>query len=102
MDFFAVALDDLALLLRWAHVVAAIVWVGSAFTLLKLDLAMKPRAMDPTPQTLFLNAGAGSRLARAHDADTAEKALNFKWEAYATWLSGFALLCLLFCWSWWV
>lgn len=27
--------------------------VGSAFALLKLDLAMKPRAQDPTPQTLF-------------------------------------------------
>ncbi len=97
MDSLAVALDDIALLLRWAHVVAAIVWVGSAFTLLKLDLAMKPRTQDPAPQTLFLNAGAGSRLFRAHDADGAEKALNFKWEAYATWASGFALFILVFC-----
>jgi uncharacterized membrane protein len=97
MGFFAGALDDAALLLRWAHVVAAILWVGSAFALLKLDLAMKPRAQDPTPQTLFLNAGVGSRLTRAVDADASEKALNFKWEAYATWASGFALLLMVFC-----
>ena len=47
--------------------------VGSAFALLKLDLAMKLRAHDPTPQTLFLNAGVGSRLTRAVDADASER-----------------------------
>jgi uncharacterized membrane protein len=96
MDFFSIALDDAAQLMRWVHVVAAILWVGSAFALLKLDLAMKPRVQDATPQTLFLNAGLGSRLTRATDADEDEKALNFKWEAYATWASGFALLCMTF------
>ena len=65
--------------------------------LLKLDLALKPRATDPTPQTLFLHAGPGYRLTRATDADESEKALNFKWETYATWASGFALLCMVFC-----
>jgi uncharacterized membrane protein len=97
MDFFAVALDDAAFLLRWAHVVAAVLMVGSAFALLKLDFAMKPRAQDPTPQSLVLHAGAGFRFLRARDADAAERALSFKWESYATWASGFALLCLVFC-----
>ena len=97
MDVVAVALDDSAMLVRWLHVVAAIAWVGSAFALLKLDLAMKPRAANSTPQTLFLNAGAGFRLLRAADADGSERALNFKAEAYATWASGLALLCLVFC-----
>ncbi|MGO8737479.1 urate hydroxylase PuuD [Rhodoblastus sp.] len=97
MNFFAVLLDDATELTRWAHAVAAILWVGSAFALLKLDLALKPRATDPTPQTLFLHAGPGYRLTRATDADDSEKALNFKWETYATWASGFALLCMVFC-----
>jgi uncharacterized membrane protein len=97
MDMLALALDDAAVLTRWLHVVAAIVWVGSAFILLKLDLAMAPRESGPPPQTLFLNGGAGFRLSRAQDADATERALNFKWEAYATWASGFALLCLVFC-----
>ncbi len=97
MDFFAVALDDTTQIMRWAHVVAAILWVGSAFALLKLDVALKARAKDPTPQTLLLNAGLGYRLTRATDADDSEKAVNFKWETYAAWASGFALLCLVFC-----
>lgn len=97
MDFFAVALDDATELMRWAHVVAAILWVGSAFALLKLDLALKARAKDPTPQTLFMHAGPGYRLTRATDADESERALNFKWETYATWASGFALLLMVFC-----
>ncbi len=96
MNFFAVALDYATELMRWAHVVAAILWVGSAFALLKLDLALKARARDPTPQTLFMHAGPGYRLTRATDADESEKALNFKWETYATWASGFALLCMTF------
>jgi uncharacterized membrane protein len=97
MDFFAVALDDAAFLLRWAHVVAAVLMVGSAFALLKLDFAIKPRAEDPTPQSLVLHAGAGFRFLRARDADASERALSFKWETYATWASGFALFCLVFC-----
>lgn len=97
MDFFAVAVDDAAFLLRWTHVVAAVLMVGSAFALLKLDFAMKPRAEDPTPQSLLLHAGAGFRFLRASDADAAERALSFKWEFYATWASGFTLLCLVFC-----
>jgi uncharacterized membrane protein len=90
-------IDAAALLLRWLHVVAAIVWVGSAFALARLDFAMKPRGNDPRPQTLFLHAGAGFRLSRAENADADEPALDFKWEAYTVFVSGFLLLILAFC-----
>ncbi len=96
MDFLSLLLDDATVLLRWLHVIAAIVWVGSAFALARLDLGMRPRKSASDPQTLFVNAGAAFRLMRTAEADAAEPALNFKWEAYATWLSGFALLCLIF------
>jgi uncharacterized membrane protein len=97
MPLISLLTDDATNLLRWLHVVAAMVWVGSAFALARLDLAMRPRDADPKPQTLLLHAGAGFRFSRATEADVAEQAVNFKWEAYATWASGFALLCLIFC-----
>jgi uncharacterized membrane protein len=97
MALISLLTDDATILLRWLHVLAAMVWVGSAFALARLELAMRPREADPRPQTLLLHAGGGFRFRRAEDADAAERALNFKWEAYATWASGVALLCLVFC-----
>ncbi|WP_294535163.1 urate hydroxylase PuuD [uncultured Rhodoblastus sp.] len=96
MALLSLLAEDATLLLRWLHVVAAMVWVGSAFALARLDLGMRPRAKDAAPQSLLLHAGSGFRFSRAAEADAAERALNFKWEAYATWASGFALLCLIF------
>lgn len=96
MELFSLLSDDATILLRWLHVVAAIVWVGSAFALARLDLGMRPREGDATPQSLLLHAGAGFRFLRTDMADATEPALAFKWEAYATWASGFALLCLIY------
>ncbi len=97
MGFLSILSDDATILLRWLHVVAAMVWVGSAFALARLDLGMRPRESDATPQSLLLHAGAGFRFFRTETADVAEPALAFKWEAYATWASGFALICLIYC-----
>ena len=96
MGLISLLSDDAIVLLRWLHGVAAMVWVGSAFALARLDLGMRPRPSDAMPQSLLLHAGAGFRFLRAQQADATEPALNFKWEAYATWASGFALLCLIF------
>jgi uncharacterized membrane protein len=90
-------LDDAVFLLRWLHVIAAFVWVGSAFALARLDLAMRQRASGAAPQSLLLHAGAAFRFSRATEADGTEQALSFKWEAYAAWLSGFALIVLIYC-----
>ena len=97
MALFSLLSDDAGILLRWLHVVAAMVWVGSAFALARLDLGMRPPRLEGAPQSLLLHAGAGFRFARADKAEEAERALHFKWEAYAAWASGLALLCLVFC-----
>ncbi len=62
MTLFSLLSDDAAIFLRWVHVVAAMVWVGSAFALVRLDLAMRPRDGDQRPQSLLLNAGAGFQV----------------------------------------
>ncbi len=97
MALFSLLSDDAGILLRWLHVVAAMVWVGSAFALARLDLGMRKPFADSHPQSLLLHAGQGFRFSRAGDAGAEERALHFKWEAYAAWASGFALLCLIYC-----
>ncbi len=78
MALISLLTDDAAIPPRWLHVVAAMVWVGAAFALARLDLAMRPRDADPRPQSLLLHAGGGFRFCRAEEADAAERALNFK------------------------
>lgn len=89
-------IDNLEFLLRFTHVAAAILWVGSAFSLLKLDVAMRPPSEGAAPRALFVHAAGGFFISKAETIAPEAGALSFKWEAYATFLSGFLLL-LLFC-----
>jgi len=84
MPLIFLLLDDARTLLRWLHVVAAMVWVGSAFALARLDLACGPAKAIPGAKpsaarrrwlSFFARRAGGPRRAP----------LNFKWEAYATW-----------------
>jgi len=92
--FFDLLLDDAAFLARGLHVIAAMVWVGSAFALVRLDFSLRRRGEGGA---LFLNGGAAFRLFRTTSVDADEPAITFKFEAYATWFSGFALICMIFC-----
>jgi len=98
------ATEWLNLLARWLHVVAAIAWVGSSFYFIALDNHLKPPADKEDA-----DAGVGGESWEVHGGGfyqvqkytVAPKTLPeplhwFKWEAYTTWLSGFALLIVLY------
>jgi uncharacterized membrane protein len=98
------ATEWLNLLVRWLHVVAAIAWVGSSFYFIALDNHLKPPAEQDDA-----NAGVGGESWEIHGGGfyqvqkytvaprTLPEPLHwFKWEAYTTWLSGFALLIVLY------
>jgi uncharacterized membrane protein len=95
------ATDWLNLLTRWLHVIAGIVWVGSSFYFIALDNHLRP------PRTAEKGVGGesweihGGGFYRIHKYTVAPEELPeplhwFKWEAYTTWLSGFALLVILY------
>ena len=97
-------LDWLALLLRWLHFVAGVAWIGASFYFVWLDNHLTPPS-DPELQ----RRGVGGELWAVHGGGfynpqkyriappTLPARLHwFKWEAYTTWLSGFALLALLY------
>jgi uncharacterized membrane protein len=98
------ATEWLNLLTRWLHVVAAIAWVGSSFYFIALDNHLRPPADEDDA-----DAGVGGESWEVHGGGfyqvqkytVAPKTLPetlywFKWEAYTTWLSGFALLIILY------
>jgi uncharacterized membrane protein len=100
----AYLLDWANLLLRWAHVVTAIAWIGSSFYFVFLDASLTP----PTEPELK-KKGVDGELWAVHGGGfyhpqkylVAPKSLPanlhwFYWESYSTWLTGFALFTVLY------
>jgi uncharacterized membrane protein len=96
--------DVLDVLLRMLHVVAGIAWIGASFYFVRLDLALRApkRAEDVGAGVAgeFWGVHGGglyhSQKYRLAPAEMPEPLHWFKWEAYTTWLSGFALMVVLY------
>jgi uncharacterized membrane protein len=104
LAFDAYATDWLNLLTRWLHVIAGVVWIGSSFYFIALDNHLRP-PKDPRDA----EDGVGGETWEIHGGGfyniqkylVAPRVLPdtlhwFKWEAYTTWLSGFALMIVLY------
>ncbi len=97
-------LDWANLLLRWAHVITAIAWIGSSFYFVFLDNSLtRPTAPD------LVAKGVDGELWAVHGGGfyhpqkylVAPRSLPqhlhwFFWESYSTWLTGFALFTVLY------
>jgi uncharacterized membrane protein len=93
--------ENLSLILRWLHVVAGIAWIGSSFYFIHLDLSLRarPGLPDGTKGDAWQVHGGGFyHMVKYVVAPSRmpEELTWFKWEAYTTWLSGFALLVLVY------
>ena len=96
--------DVLDACIRVLHVVAGIAWIGASFYFVRLDLALrrprKPEDEEAGVAGEFWGVHGGglyhSQKYRLAPAEMPEPLHWFKWEAYTTWLSGFALLVLLY------
>jgi uncharacterized membrane protein len=98
------ALDWANLLLKWAHVIVAVAWIGSSFYFVMLDNSLVP----PTDPALK-DKGVGGELWAVHGGGfyNPQKYLGaprsipanlhwFYWESYSTWLTGFALFTVIY------
>ena len=93
--------DWLALGVRWLHLIAGIAWIGASFYFVWLDDHLRPPLVRDDELAGELWAVHGGGFYRAVKYRLAPPTLPptlhwFYWEAYTTWLSGFALLCLLY------
>jgi len=98
---FAIAWEWLAFAVRWLHVITAIAWIGSSFYFIALDLGLVKRDHLPpgaSGEEWQVHGGGFYHIQKylVAPATMPEHLTWFKWESYATWLSGFAMLCLVY------
>jgi uncharacterized membrane protein len=97
--------DWLNLLVRWLHLITGIAWIGASFYFVWLDNSIRP----PKPGSELARKGVSGELWAVHGGgfynpqkylvapgELPEELHWFKWEAYATWISGFAMLFIVY------
>src|SRR5215470_16720600 len=93
--------DWAGLIFRWLHVVAGMAWIGSSFYFIHLDLSLqsgKDLPQGVAGEAWQVHGGGFYRIMKFLVAPKAmpDKLTWFKWEAYATWLSGFMLVVVVY------
>ena len=100
----AYATQWIELLLRWVHLITGIAWIGASFYFVWLDnsLLAPRRAADAEEGVggeLWAVHGGGFYHVQKYRVAPPELPAPlhwFKWEAYSTWLSGFALFVAMY------
>jgi uncharacterized membrane protein len=100
------ALDWANLLVRWFHFTAGIAWIGASFYFVWLDNNLtRPRKPEDVANgvagELWSVHGGGFYHNQKYLTGPTSEPLTldlhwFKWEAYSTWLSGMALLAIVY------
>jgi uncharacterized membrane protein len=100
----AYLLDWLNLLLRWAHVITGIAWIGASFYFVSLDNSLTP-PKDPKDAAKGVGGeqwgvhGGGFYRHQKYPVSPGyvpEQLHWSMWESYSTWLTGFALFTVLY------
>lgn len=100
----AILMDWLTFLLRWFHVVAGIAWVGASFYFIWVENALQrggEQRHDKVAGHLWAIHGGGFYYLEKQSVAPLPLPAPlhwFKWEAYTTWLTGIALMVLVYYW----
>ena len=93
--------DWLNLLVRWAHLVTGIMWIGSSFYFMWLDSsleAQKTKKKGVEGELWMVHSGGFYQVEKRliEPGDVPENLHWFKWEATFTWITGFFLLWIVY------
>ena len=96
--------DWILLLVRWLHIVTAIAWIGTSFYFIWLDKSLRQRqglAPGIIGDSWSVHGGGFYQVQKyaVAPAELPPELHWFKYEAYFTWLSGFALLAIMYYWG---
>jgi uncharacterized membrane protein len=102
MNINPVISEWLNFIARWVHVFAGIMWVGTTYYFTWLDARLTEeekamRATGATPQIWMVHSGGFYLVEKRKVPDELSRKLHwFRWEAGTTWLSGMALLIIVY------
>lgn len=94
-------IEWLNLIVRWIHLITGIAWIGASFYFnwLEGNLNRSGTLAKGVAGDLWAVHGGGFYHVQKYDVapDKLPETLHwFKWEAYLTWVSGMALLCIVY------
>lgn len=97
----AVFTDWAAFAVRWLHVITAMAWIGASFYFIALDLMLRPSPDMPegaTGEEWEVHGGGFYNTVKYNVAPARlpEHLTWHKWQSYWTWLSGVALLAIVY------
>ncbi len=101
MHDLAILWDWAGFAVRWLHVITAIAWIGSSFYFIALDLGLRKAADLPEGahgEEWQVHGGGFYHIRKylVAPAQMPDHLTWFKWESYSTWLSGAALLMIIY------
>ena len=101
MEYLPYTLKWLELLLRWGHVLFAILWVGNSFLFNYLDNKLNKNisSEDIDGEGYLMHSGFYYKLTRLKKSPPItylNQLVIFKWQSYLTFISGMLLLAIIF------
>ena len=98
---FVIIWEWLSFAVRWLHVITAIAWIGSSFYFIALDLGLRQRPGLPGGahgEEWQVHGGGFYHIQKylVAPAEMPEHLTWFKWESYATWMTGFAMMFVVY------
>jgi uncharacterized membrane protein len=101
MEFLPYSLKWLELILRWGHVLFAILWIGNSFLFNFLDNKLNKdiSSEDIDGEGYLMHSGFYyklTRLKKAPPLDYLNRVIIFKWQSYLTFVTGILLLAVVY------
>ena len=101
MEYLTYALKWLELLLRWGHVLFAILWVGNSFLFNYLDNKLNKNISsdDIDGERYLMHSGYFyklTRLKKSPPINYLKHLVIFKWQSYLTFITGMLLLAIVY------
>ena len=101
MEFLNYSMKWLELILRWGHVLFAILWVGNSFLFNYLDNKLNKNITsdDIDGEGYLMHSGFYyklTRLKKSPPLDYLNRLVIFKWQSYLTFITGMLLLAVVY------